>query len=88
MGFRDDAGVGDVDVALNTWEIVGNGRSARDEGKGVFRFGTMRVVWGMFGWDEFARGEETVGRAKVMVAKRDLLSVNNKGEKESHTHRE
>ena len=84
MGFCDDDEVGDLgddDVAWKTWEIVGNGRSAREEGKGVFRFGTMRVVWGMFGCDEFARGEETAGRAKVMVAKHNLLSVNGKGER-------
>jgi len=46
-GFGDDDGVeefvdGDVDCMM--WEIVGNGRSAREEGKDVFRFGTMRFV--------------------------------------------
>lgn len=84
IGFWDNGEVGDLgddDVAWKTWEIVGNGRSAREEGKDVFRFGTMRVVWGMFGCDEFARGEETAGRAKVMVAKHNLLSVNDKGER-------
>ena len=89
MGFCDDGEVGDFgdddddddDVAWKTWEMVGNGRSAREEGKGVFRFGTMRVVWGIFGCDEFARGEETAGREKVMVAKHNLFSVNGKGER-------
>jgi hypothetical protein len=84
IGFCDDGEVGDFgddDVAWKTWEMVGNGRSAREEGKGVFLFGTTRVVWGMFGWDEFARGEETAGRAKVMVAKHKLVSVNGKWER-------
>jgi hypothetical protein len=47
IGFGDDDGVGgfvDGDVACIMWEIVGNGRSAREEGKDVFRFGIMRFV--------------------------------------------
>lgn len=51
-----------------TWEMVGKGRSAREDGKDEFRRGTMRCVAVRELSVASASGDETAGRDIDMVA--------------------
>jgi len=57
------------------WEIVGNGRSAREDGNEVFLLGITRWVAAPTPRDELASGEEMAGRDIVMVAEKNLLVI-------------
>lgn len=67
-GFAFDAMLGDD--GWNAWEMVGNGRRARDDGKDAFRRGMMRCV-AVREFDESASGDEIMGRDIVIVAEKE-----------------
>lgn len=68
MSFTGD--LPEAELGCRAWEIVGNGRSARDDGNEVFRLGIIRCVTGRVPCDDSASGEETTGRDIVIVAER------------------
>lgn len=55
-----------VETGFKTWEMVGNGLSAREAWNAGFRFATVRVALGIF-CAEVANGEETAGRVTDIV---------------------
>jgi len=61
------------EVVCIAWEMVGNGRRARDDGNEGFRLGIIRSVAVRPLCEESASGDEIRGRDIVMVAERMLV---------------